>query len=156
MKWFLSFAILTVALLVRPDVQAVTDRPPKKDPVKDDLKKLQGEWVVVSYFQNGVDHSGTLAQAMFRTISGNQWTTRTNNSSIQYTFQIDPTKKPRAIDIQMAGNQGNGQPMLCIYKVEGDTLTLCQAQPGQERPTKFLSPSGSNLILTVARRKASK
>jgi uncharacterized protein (TIGR03067 family) len=146
---------LTVALLASAHLLGVAVRPMKKDPVKEDMKKLEGEWVIESYIQGGQDFSATFgAGKMTRTISGNRWTTTSNGQVTPYTFRIDPGKKPKTIDITMGG-EGKQQTFLCIYEVEGDTLKLCQAQAGQNRPAKFEAANGND-ILTVAKRKKAK
>ncbi len=147
---------LTAAVLAGGHLPGVAIRPMKKDPVKEDMKKLEGEWVIESYIQGGQDHSATFGGGkMTRTISGNRWTTSSIGQVTQYTFRIDPTKKPKTIDITMAGDGTQKQTFLCIYEVEGDTLKLCQAQAGQNRPAKFEATNGND-ILTVAKRKKAK
>jgi hypothetical protein len=39
-----------------------------------------------------------------------------------------------------------------IYKLDGDTLTICSANPGKARPTAFESREESNVNLSVLRR----
>jgi len=39
-----------------------------------------------------------------------------------------------------------------IWKVEGDTLTICRARPGQQRPSEFTAPKGSGRELLVFKR----
>jgi uncharacterized protein (TIGR03067 family) len=141
------------AFLVSPHLPGVAVRPMKKDPVKEDMKLLQGEWIIMSYVQGGKDYSASYAGTMVRTITGNRWNTTQGGAVTQYNFKIDPTKKPKTIDITMAGD-GVQQSFPCIYEVDGNTLKLCQAQSGQKRPTKFTSDDGT--ILTIARRRTVK
>jgi uncharacterized protein (TIGR03067 family) len=144
--------ILAAAFLASANLLAVALRPMKKDPVKEDMKKLEGQWVIESYIQLGQDMSATWAGKMSRVITGNRWATTSGGQTTQYTFQIDPTKRPKAMDITTVGPGGEKQTFLCIYEVTGDTLTLCQAQGGQKRPTKFTAKAGND-ILTVAKRR---
>jgi uncharacterized protein (TIGR03067 family) len=143
---------LVVTCLISGDLGAVADRPSKKDPRKEDLKKLQGTWEVVSYLSEGIGSTFK----MHRTISGNQWTTHTDGQPIRYRFEIDPTKKPKTIDILPVDGPLQGKRLLCIYEVDGDTLKLCQAQADKPRPTKFTGDAGSGCILTVAKRAKAK
>jgi hypothetical protein len=39
-----------------------------------------------------------------------------------------------------------------IWKVDGDTLTVCEAAPGDDRPSEFTAPKGSRRTLWVAKR----
>src|SRR5262249_62181455 len=69
-------------------------------------------------------------------------------------FHLDPTKQPKAIDFFYLGE--DAKPMLGIYRLEGDTLTLCwNNEPTQsaDRPTEF-STKGKKWTLAVWRRVA--
>jgi uncharacterized protein (TIGR03067 family) len=42
-----------------------------------------------------------------------------------------------------------GNTFLAIYKLEGDRLTFCAADAGQERPTEFRSGPGHDLRVSL-------
>jgi uncharacterized protein (TIGR03067 family) len=65
------------------------------------------------------------------------------------TYTLDTTKTPITIDIKPKGGTYDGKTLLGIVKVDGDTLTIAFAEPGKDRPTKFESPEGSGVVLSV-------
>jgi uncharacterized protein (TIGR03067 family) len=121
---------------------------PKDDAGKKDLARMQGDWAGEKYVTNGYQVEDDEAQALFRTVKGNAYTVfRFSKALGKGTFTLDAGKTPRAIDLTPAG--GKTKPILGIYKIEGDTLTICYAQPGKPRPAKFAAEEGSGHTLTV-------
>ena len=54
-------------------------------------------------------------------------------------IRLDPTKSPKEFDVEwLPGKFYHG-----IYRIEGDTLTLCHGKPGQPRPTEFAGSGGA-------------
>jgi uncharacterized protein (TIGR03067 family) len=69
------------------------------------------------------------------------------------TLKLDPEKKPKTIDFDIASGKDKGKKQLGIYKFEDDTFTLCMGFPGgTERPAKFESEKGSKAALAVPKR----
>ena len=117
----------------------------KDDAVEKDLQKLQGNWTVISIEVNGnkvpEDKIGD-PKAVFK---GERYSIH----DFRLSVKIDPTKKPKTIN--MDGKDGNGNPltMIGIYELEGDRLKICFAKPGEkERPSTFETKpkSGQSLI----------
>jgi uncharacterized protein (TIGR03067 family) len=55
------------------------------------------------------------------------------------TSKIDPSKKPKTIDLTAAEGDSAGKTALGIYELEKDSRKVCIAKPGDERPTEFAS-----------------
>lgn len=122
----------------------------KEDAAAEDLKKMQGDWVVVTMESDGMKIPDDDAQALFRTVKGDQYTVyRYRRVAGKGTIHLDATKNPRTIDARPAGSAPDAKPILGIYKFEGDKLKLCFASPGKDRPTQFRSEEGSGHTLTV-------
>ena len=62
--------------------------------------------------------------------------------------KLDTTTDPMSIDITgFAGkNNEKTKTYLGIYKVDGDVVTICYCEQGNQRPTKFESNGAMNLI----------
>jgi uncharacterized protein (TIGR03067 family) len=121
-----------------------------KDESAKDLEKMQGDWAADSLVRGGFPLPADDARAYFRTVKDDQYTVSRYSKVVgKGTFKIDATKKPKTIDSQPADPTGKIKPVLGIYELDGDKLTICNAEPGKERPTEFTSKEGSGNSLTV-------
>ena len=70
------------------------------------------------------------------------------------TVKLDPTKKPKTIDVAFTEGEHKGKTALGIYEIEGDTFRVCLARPGSGdgRPAEFFAKAGSGRILVVYQR----
>jgi RNA polymerase sigma factor (sigma-70 family) len=136
--------------------------PPKKaedDATKADLQKLQGTWTLVEAHMHGkkvaaedlptkdITHSPhKLAVADEKKI-----VTHRSKSVMNGAFELDATKTPREITIQ--GYRDWWPKWRCIYKVEGDTLTICfNEEQNWPRPDEFRTLADSDRVLFVYER----
>lgn len=78
----------------------------------DDLARLQGDWTRVSF--NGQPVSGNLI-----VVKGDVW--RANSASDAWVMKLDPTKRPRHIDLVRVNSKN--EFFRGVYTLEGDTFT---------------------------------
>ena len=150
MRWQ-SLILVTFASLIVASQPGVGGE--KEAAVKKEMKQLQGNWTVISIQVNRKDLPKDKIGDPNATIKGDEY--RIHDFRLRLT--IDPTKKPKTID--MDGKDGNGKPlsMIGIYELERDTLRICFAKPGtKKRPTKMETMPGSGQSLIVYKRKNEK
>jgi uncharacterized protein (TIGR03067 family) len=119
----------------------------KKDPTA-------GKWVIESVTRDGKD-AAALKGATREHADGTYTITPAKDSKAPQsggTYTIDTTKSPIAIDMKAKGGTYDGKALLGIVKLDGDTLTICFAEPGKDRPTKFESTAGSGFVLAVLKK----
>ena len=133
------------------------------DAVKKDLAAMQGEWVVAGAEQGGKKLSEEdrrklsdwfLSKMVIKDDQVTYWIGEKGGEAKEgqpTAFEIDPTKKPKTIR--------QGQNILGIYSIEGDTLKICvhgdfskERQP-EDRPTSFDTSKNENAYLFIFKRK---
>jgi uncharacterized protein (TIGR03067 family) len=125
-----------------------------KDSGEGDLAKLQGQWVVVS-----LEHRGHVAEpADFEGQSSvyekNRWTWKVGDKVMRRgIITLNSTRSPKAINTWDSDGPHEDETVPGIYQLDGDTLKLCFAMPGEKRPTEFTTKSGTGAILVVYKRK---
>lgn len=139
--------VLAVGLLLAADAKEDTKKDAKED-AKKELKKMEGTWQVTSSETDGQKMSEEDVKQIKVIIKGNQYTLKQLDNTInQGTFKLDPTKKPKTIDIMPKEGDNSGGTMKGIYEFKGDTQKICWAPPDHERPTKFTAEGGCTLIV---------
>lgn len=141
-----SFAVGLALVLAAPG----TKDAPKKDP-----PSLVGEWVGEQAVAGGMTLPVPDGGIVFTFAADGTLSVREGNRSKPDagSYKADPKKDPSEIDLMPPPDKK--EPMLQgIYKLDGDTLTLCFSRTGQgaERPKKFESPEGSELIVMTLKR----
>jgi len=142
--------------------------------VKTDLKKLQGTWARIYVIANGKKFEdgkeiaeGKITEDGKQPEEGKQEPANEITLTIDgdkyggETFQIDPSKNPKQINVSMRDENGKPTTLPGIYELQDDLLKLCFPFPFEEkidklgiRPAKFDGPAGGNDVLEVYKRKS--
>ncbi|MBI3822671.1 MAG: TIGR03067 domain-containing protein [Planctomycetes bacterium] len=124
---------------------------------KTDVAKLQGEWSVIAMERRGKEAPQEAIEGSVLAVKDNKMTLQHKNDDKprEFTFTLDPTKKPAAIDLTSLKEDARDKVVPGIYKFDGKNLILCipNGKVG-ERPTEFKSGGeGDNIVITLARKK---
>jgi uncharacterized protein (TIGR03067 family) len=145
-------ATLVIVLAMAVAATAAPKLPESKE--KDDLSKFLGEWSITewNYAGNAIPVN-LLANAAF-TFAKDKYTFQIGFAAEEGTIKLDPKAKMPTIDLIIKTGNDAGKEQPGIYKLEGDTITICFALPGiAERPTEFTSTAGNRQILATLKRK---
>jgi uncharacterized protein (TIGR03067 family) len=129
----------------------------EKEKKKSDADKMEGTWQAVSVQISGVPLPDEIVTNLKYVIKGNKMTTVGVPEIIaQYaeaTFKLDPSTKPKSMDVTCTAGEKKGDQMEAIYEFKGDDeLRLCVQIVGKERPGEFATKEGDNRGLLVLKR----
>jgi len=118
-----------------------------------DRDRLQGSWLPTSIEVGGAKLPPLAFQGARLTFRGDTLTAMIGKQVEQETVALDPSKRPKHIDMTPTEGPNKGKKQFGIYELNGDELKVCAAEPGSAtRPTSFSSPAGSKHQYMVLRR----
>ncbi|HKV99926.1 MAG TPA: TIGR03067 domain-containing protein [Vicinamibacterales bacterium] len=142
------FRTTAFSLLLLLFQAAQTTPPPPADAAKKVFDQLQGSWLAVSL--NGQDMPGGLEMAL--TFTDQKYENWVNGSLDERgTVKIDPSTKPASIDFVITEGTDAGQTQLGLVEVNGDSLILSFARPGN--PTRPKTPADAELYAVLRKKK---
>lgn len=134
-------------LLLTLFTPAVEDTPKGIDKAK--LKKLQGTWQLSSSELGGKKADPKEVANVTLNIDDKKAVSREGvdvKEESEITL-LDPTAKPAAIDMKITAGDDKDQVVKGIWKLDGDSLTICVAEPGKDRPKEFAAKEGTGHTL---------
>jgi uncharacterized protein (TIGR03067 family) len=147
---------LLLGLLLAAEPPAEKVEPLEKDDlIKAEVAKLQGEWTIVSVLVNGAKASEEDVKAVRRKIEGANFVLTVkkeeSSSTVKGKYTLDPTKRPKHIDVIVLDGDKERVITPGIYELDGDTQKVCLGRP-DARPDDFSCEEGSGRTLFVWKR----
>ena len=144
------------SLLVSLDL--VVGTPAGKEPAKRDSQSIVGEWVGEKAVSEGMEKPVPEGGVTMTFTADGKFLVREGKRerAEEGTYKADAKKDPAEIDIMPLSEKAGRGTIRGIFKVEGDTLTLCftVGKDDASRPAKFESPAGSGaMLITLGRAK---
>ena len=140
--------LMLVVCLLAPLAAASTTKPAPRG--GGDATAVRGSWTCVSAVVDGKPLPAKTVRKLKLLLTADRYKTERGDEVLfDSTYRLDPSPKPRRIE--MIGTEGDaaGKPALGIYALEGDTLKICYTMPGGKRPERFESAAGSGAFLVV-------
>lgn len=124
------------------------------DAIKKDKDKLQGRWQVIESEAKGEKAlAAEIAALEIIFTDDNIKVKEADKVQEKFAFKIDPTQKPKTMDLTIADGPNKGRTDRAIYELDGDNLKICiQANKDGERPREFKTKAGTDLWLVVLKR----
>ncbi len=135
--------VLVAGLLLAADT--------KKDDAKKDQEALLGIWRPVSSEQGGKEQNDEAKEHALIFDKDTFTVKKGDEVRIKGTFKIDPSKKPKTIDMTITEgrrDEDKGMELHGIYELDKDTLKWCTSEPGgRDRPKEFATKEGTKDLL---------
>jgi uncharacterized protein (TIGR03067 family) len=120
--------------------------------VPTDLDRLQGTWRIAKLEMDGRTASAPEFDGAAIAISGKTFTSIMPGSTYAGTIRVDETKSPKTLDLLFTTGPQKGTINPGIYKLRGDTWTMCLAMRGKTRPKTFATKANTGLVVETLER----
>jgi uncharacterized protein (TIGR03067 family) len=147
-------ALIAVGLLAAAqDPKPGDDKKPASPGAAAQEKGLDGTWVTESMEDSGSKTPADETKRWSMVLEGTKFTLRYEGKKHSTgTVKHNPAATPKTIEFTFADGPWNGQTFVGIYKVEGDTYTMCYAEKGRTTPTTFTTKPETATMLVVYKR----
>ena len=121
------------------------------DDAKDE-DAIQGTWVPSAAEYAGKVYPAELRKHIRLVVNGDRYTVTVGPAVDQGTVKLNPSAKPKGMDITGTDGPNKGKTFLAIYERKGDTLRVCYDLSGKSRPKEFKTKERTMLYLVTYKR----
>jgi uncharacterized protein (TIGR03067 family) len=118
---------------------------------KDD-RALDGTWLALAAELGGKPFPDEVRKAIKLVVKDGKYTVTVGKQVDQGTVKLNPSAKPKELDITGSDGPNKGKTFLAIYERDGDTLRVCYDLGGMGRPTEFKTEAGTPRFLVTYKR----
>jgi uncharacterized protein (TIGR03067 family) len=138
------YCLLATAALLWVASLAVADNA-------EDQKLLAGTWKpkTASLGDNKIDEM--LLETVSLVYEPDKYTLTIGDKTEKGTYMLDASKAPKAMDIFPTEGDNNGKTFLAVYKIDGDSLTICYSLTPTVRPEDFEANSNTLIVVRYER-----
>jgi uncharacterized protein (TIGR03067 family) len=140
LKQFVAFALVFSFWSAAWSSDAQNDRP------------LEGTWLPSEAELAGKQFPDEIRKTIKLVVKDDKYTVTVGKQVDQGTVKLDPSAKPKTIDITGTEGPNKGKTFLAIYELKDDTLKVCYDLSGKNRPTEFKTKEGTQLFLVTYKR----
>lgn len=129
--------------------------------IKEELKKLEGTWIVVNVETNGeLRPAIEVGEGIPKKLKLTAEKIDSLFADDPHSYSIDPRQKPKHMDV-LVGKDKNAETFLWIYSVEGDDLRLAftfdlklfGGESDKSRPKSFETKDNKVVVINLKREK---
>jgi uncharacterized protein (TIGR03067 family) len=117
-----------------------------------DQDPIQGTWLPSAAEIGGKTFPDEIRKTIKLVVKDNRYTVTVGKAVDQGTVKLNPSAKPKELDITGTDGPNKGKTIRAIYEREGDTLRVCYDLSGKSRPTEFKTREGTQLFLVTYQR----
>jgi len=116
-----------------------------------DQERIQGNWAMISMEIKGVKRPDDAVKQYLLKVDGSKWVVLMGEQKVMNSvFKLDASKEPKTIDLlTLVGKAEVASEG--IYKIEGDTLTVCRTDGYKDRPKEFRADQDAGILVVWKR-----
>jgi uncharacterized protein (TIGR03067 family) len=124
-----------------------------KDANTKDIDAMQGTWLPSEAELAGEKYPDEIRKMIKLVIKDDKYTVTVGKERPDKgTVKLDPSAKPKTMDITSTDGPNKGKTFLTIYEIDGDTMRVCYDLSGKSRPTEFKTKPNTQLYLVTYQR----
>jgi uncharacterized protein (TIGR03067 family) len=122
------------------------------DDAKDEARSMEGTWLPSTAELGGEKFPDEVRKSIKLVIVDDKYTVTVGKNPDRGTVKLDPSKKPKEMDITGTEGPNKGKTIPAIYERNGDTLRICYDLSGKSHPAEFKTTAGTQLFLVEYKR----
>ena len=113
---------------------------------------IEGTWLPSSAELGGKEFPDEVRKTIKLVVKDDKYTVTVGAKIDKGTVKLNPSAKPKTLDITGTDGPNKGKTILAIYEHKGDTLRICYDLSGKSRPTEFKTKESTQLFLVTYKR----